>query len=554
MKNHITAFKNACLLACLSFIFPTNSFSQLTYPVRYPTAVIPHNSDGNRLFFLYMPMIYEDNAGQDTFKMYYLNGNSWDKRYLARSTDYGITWTDTQRVFTDSMYESIVLNPDSMKMFMGYNDWRIVSGTNRSFFYSMVSTDGGFNFSNKTKVMELGEDKSFIWNEDTNEYWGYVRPYNIEPSCCFTSGCVSFGDGVRKIALMKNSIYFPNTLNWSNPNVIVEIDTLEYINPASPDYRTQTYYMQVFRNGKDWWGLVGMYRVGNNGGENNNWPHTHPEYTSDVELMWSDNGEDWHRTNNRQPFMALHDSINTIYSVGTIVGDSVYFYSAESTILHSFYFTQNCVYSTRQFSEINGKYYSIYLSKMSIDKLNEWRPPSVVNINCAVEGFLNTGTGKHNLRDTLSAQLRNSASPYGIASEVKSVIDSVTFLGNFIFPHVSPGNYYVVVFGRNSLETWSANTISISNGVDANYDFTTGYSAAYGGNLVNVGSEYCIFSGDLDNDNLIDFSDEVIVDNDIFFSVTGYVNSDVNGDFTVDLSDAAIVENNSSNLVMTISP
>ncbi len=191
---------------------------------------------------------------------------------------------------------------------------------------------------------------------------------------------------------------------------------------------------------------------------------------------------------------------------------------------------------------------------MSIDKLNEWRPPAVVNINCAVEGFLNTGTGKHNLRDTLSAQLRNSASPYGIASEVKSVIDSVTFLGNFIFPHVSPGNYYVVVFGRNSLETWSANTISISNGVDANYDFTTGYSAAYGGNLVNVGSECCIFSGDLDNDNLIDFSDEVIVDNDIFFSVTGYVNSDVNGDFTVDLSDAAIVENNSSNLVMTISP
>ena len=69
-----------------------------------------------------------------------------------------------------------------------------------------------------------------------------------------------------------------------------------------------------------------------------------------------------------------------------------------------------------------------------------------------------------------------------------------------------------------------------------------------------MGSEYCIFSGDLDNDNLIDFSDEVIVDNDIFFSVTGYVNSDVNGDFTVDLSDAAIVENNSSNLVMTISP
>ncbi len=191
---------------------------------------------------------------------------------------------------------------------------------------------------------------------------------------------------------------------------------------------------------------------------------------------------------------------------------------------------------------------------MSIDKLNEWRPPSVVNINCAVEGFLNTGTGKHNLRDTLSAQLRNSTPPYAIASQVKSVIDSVTFLGNFNFPHVSPGNYYVAVFGRNSLETWSSGTISISNGVVANYDFTTGYSAAYGGNLVNVGSEYCIFSGDLNNDKFIDIADETIMDNDIFYSASGYVNSDLNGDFTVDLSDAALLENNFSNFVATKRP
>ncbi|HRK01008.1 MAG TPA: hypothetical protein PL089_15465 [Ignavibacteria bacterium] len=420
-----------------------------------------------------------------------------------------------------------------------------------------VSTNGGFNFLYNDSIMELGEDKSFIWNEDTYEYWGYVRPRNIEPSCCNGNDpptCISFGNGVRKIALMKNSMHFASSGDWSNRKTIVEIDTMEYINSSSPDFRTQIYYMQVFRNGDDWWGLTGMYRVGNNGGENNPYPFSDPlEYTLDVELMWSDNGEDWHRTNNRQPFLALHDSIKQIYAVGTVVQDSVYFYSIESTLHHSHYYTQYYCGPTNT-SITQGKFFGIHLYKMSIDKLNEWRPPSVVNINCAVEGFLNSGTGKHNLRDTLSAQLRNSTSPYGIASEVKSVIDSVTFLGNFNFPHVSPGNYYVAIFGRNSLETWSANAISISNGIVANYNFTSGYSAAYGGNLVNIGSKHCIFSGDLNNDNLIDFSDDVIVDNDIFFSVTGYVNSDVNGDFTVDLSDAAIVENNSSNLVMTISP
>lgn len=241
-----------------------------------------------------------------------------------------------QRVYTDSMYESIINNPDSLRMYMGYNDWRIVNNTNRSFFYSMFSIDGGFNFSNKTQVMELGEDKSFIWNQDTDEYWGYVRPRNIEPSCLYNP---SIGNGVRKIALMKNSAFFPSANYWSSRDTILEVYDSAYTNVNSPDYRTQTYYMQVFRNGSDWWGLVGMYRVANNGGENEPFPYTYPEYTSDVELVWSDNGEDWYRTNQRQPIIPLHDSIRTIYAVGTVVQDSVYFYSAESTLLHASYKT-----------------------------------------------------------------------------------------------------------------------------------------------------------------------------------------------------------------------
>ncbi|MFZ1320482.1 MAG: sialidase family protein [Ignavibacteria bacterium] len=489
----------------------------------------------------------------EPIQMYYVIGGTHDKRYLARSTDYGITWTDTQRVFTDSTYESIIMNPDSTRKYMAYNGWR-GPAPKKSYMFTHYSDDGGFNFFNKTQLMELGEDKSFIWNEEENEYWGYVRPYNIEPSCCFTTGCVSFGDGVRKIALMKNSQYFASSGNWSARNIILEVDTNDYINENSPDYRTQMYYMQVFRSGDDWWGLVGMYRVGNNGGENNNWPFTHPEYTSNVELVWSDDGENWCRTNNKQPFIALHDSINTIYTLGTLVGDSVYFYSSESTILHSLYFTQNCNYTTRKQSEYFGKYYSIYLYKIGIDKLNDWRPSSTFKINCAVEGFLNTGSGKLNLRDTLTAELRNSSSPYGIAATAKSVIDSVTFLGNFNFPHVDPGNYYIAIYGRNSLETWSDSAKSVCNGVDAISDFTTGYNKAFGGNLVLKGGKYCIFSGDLNNDDIIDNDDQSTVDNDILNFVAGYVNSDVNGDLVVDIADGGIVGNNVANFVSTIHP
>ncbi|MBS1516774.1 MAG: hypothetical protein JSS91_01665 [Bacteroidetes bacterium] len=493
-------------------------------------------------------MEYQDNAGQDTFKLYYVNRDLQNgyKFYLARSIDYGITWTDKQsvNVLSDDV---IIKNQDSSKFYQADGDW-----VNQiSYMIKGESNDGGFNFLYPDSVMELGEDKSFIWNEDEHEYWGYVRPFPTQNECCFDiyRPCP---DGVRKIALMKNGNYFGSSSFWSARNIIVEIDTLDYIDDTSPDYRTQIYYMQAFRSGDDWWGLVGMYRVGNNGGLTNDPPYTYPEYTSDVELMWSDDGEDWYRTNNHQPFIALHDSIRSIYTVGTIVGDSVYFYSSESTILHATHKIGGCE-GVKQDSMVNGKYFSIFLYKMGIEKLNEWRPPSVVNINCTVQGFFNSVSGKHNIIDTLSAQLRNSTSPYGIASTVKSVIDSVTFQGNFNFPHVTPANYYLAIYGRNSLETWSANTISISNGSESDYDFTDSYLKAYGGNLDSLG-KFCIFSGDVVKDGFIDINDVTQIVDDAVNYLTGYVDSDLNGDYIVDNSDSAIAENNSTNFVSVIKP
>lgn len=94
--------------------------AQLTYPTKYPTAVIPHTGNGNILFFLYMPMQYYDFVGQDTFKLYYYNVGR-DRRYLARSTNFGITWTDTQFVsVTDSkrLYEAVIKNPNIDTLYM----------------------------------------------------------------------------------------------------------------------------------------------------------------------------------------------------------------------------------------------------------------------------------------------------------------------------------------------------------------------------------------------------------------------------------------------------
>lgn len=552
-------FKSNIVLFLIFLNLCSASLAQLTYPTKYPTAVIPHTGDGDRLFFLYMPMIYIDSSNHDIFKLYYYN-KATDRRYLARSTNYGITWSDTTLVsFTTPepyyQYEAIIKKPDSAQ-FMAYNRWYFVASgeSKRSFMTKAISTNGGFIFSDTGKVLELGEDKSFIWNSDEDEYWGYVRPRNITPDCnCYVHNCYTLGNGIRKIALMKNGGFFPNAGAWSARDTIVEVDPYDYTNVNSPDYRTQPYYMQVFRNGSDWWGLVGMYRVGNNGGETNDTPYVGLEYTSDVELMWSENGEKWYRPNDINPFIPLHDSIKTIYTVGTVVKDSIYFYSSESTRLHATYTTRGCG-NNKEIDSVAkyGKYYSIYLYKMSIDKLNEWRPPSKVKVTATIEGFLDTV--RHNMKDTLTSELRNITSPYSVVSTIKAVIDSINFTGLFLLPHASPGNYYLTIEGRNSLETWSSSGIPIGNDSTTNYNFTTSATKAYGSNLKHKAGKYCIFSGDVNNDGFIDLTDVGLIYNDIDNFISGYLDSDVNGDNYTDLTDVLITFNNSVDFISVIKP
>ena len=62
-------------------------------------------------------------------------------------------------------------------------------------------------------------------------------------------------------------------------------------------------------------------------------------------------------------------------------------------------------------------------------------------------------------------------------------------------------------------------------------------------------AKWCIYSGDVNQDGLIDLSDMIAVDNDNLNYVTGYTITDVNGDGLVDLSDLIIVDNNNINYI-----
>jgi mannose-1-phosphate guanylyltransferase len=83
---------------------------------------------------------------------------------------------------------------------------------------------------------------------------------------------------------------------------------------------------------------------------------------------------------------------------------------------------------------------------------------------------------------------------------------------------------------------------------------TSAKSQAYGSNLVLKGSKWCIFSGDVNHDGLVDLSDLIIVDNGNLNYASGYIAADINGDGIVDLSDLIIVDNNNSIYVSKSAP
>ncbi|MEO6694724.1 MAG: hypothetical protein ABIY50_08695, partial [Ignavibacteria bacterium] len=85
-------------------------------------------------------------------------------------------------------------------------------------------------------------------------------------------------------------------------------------------------------------------------------------------------------------------------------------------------------------------------------------------------------------------------------------------------------------------------------------DFTSSAGSAFGSNQKFVKNKWCIYSGDVNQDGIIDGADAALVDNAAFNFLTGYVSPDVNGDRIVDGSDALITDNNVANFVMKITP
>jgi len=190
-------------------------------------------------------------------------------------------------------------------------------------------------------------------------------------------------------------------------------------------------------------------------------------------------------------------------------------------------------------------------------------PPATKNLNFKVflEGLYNAESGllvktqgsatgettydmfAGNVADTLSIALAETTAPFNTVYSIHGVplhTDGSIALSSV--PGTLSGTYYIIVRHRNHVETWSQ-AVSLGGAV-TNYDFTTDVAKAWGSNLKQMGSAYCLFAGDSNGDQYVDVVDVGLVFNKNLDGSFGYQIEDLNGDGFIDVLDVGIVFNN----------
>jgi hypothetical protein len=177
--------------------------------------------------------------------------------------------------------------------------------------------------------------------------------------------------------------------------------------------------------------------------------------------------------------------------------------------------------------------------------------PSVfqLNLQAAVAGLYN---GVTHIGDTLIVELRQTTAPFSLVGLGRNSFTAAS--ASILFNGLTNAEqYYLVVRHRNAVETWSAQPVSFSSNA-LNYNFTDTSAKAYGNNLIKRGNIWCLYSGDINQDGIVDFSDMALTDNASYQYMSGYCNEDVTGDGFVDFSDLAEVENSASHYVGAVTP
>ena len=191
-------------------------------------------------------------------------------------------------------------------------------------------------------------------------------------------------------------------------------------------------------------------------------------------------------------------------------------------------------------------------------------PCSIVNLKLFIQGYYSSisamapvknnhdGVSALNEVESITVELHNATTYETLYATTATLKTDGTAVCAFLTGPI--GSYYIVVKNTNAIQTWSATPQTVGN-VALTYDFSTGANKAYDNNMIDLGGGvFGFYSGDINQDDVIDGSDSPDLDLDIFNSEFGIRVTDLNGDGTVDGSDATYLENNAFNSVFAHYP
>lgn len=246
------------------------------------------------------------NADQFIFNPAFTESGIWNLYCLKDGRVYLATSPNGLNSFTYTLTNAGAgsILPLNGKYYDSYHKW----WNALAYSYYSISLDK-INFTDvAVSRIGSGEDRNVIYTG--TEFFSYGR---LQPR-------------PRTIMFQRSSDF----RTWTPPVEILRPDAVD-------GSLVQFYHMSVIRTAGGYFGLLNVYRIGNGGEDVQQLPpYATNEHTSDIQLVWSQNGIDgWQRLNDRKNFITRKPGVQQLFGWWSVIGDYAYIYTCESERKHT---------------------------------------------------------------------------------------------------------------------------------------------------------------------------------------------------------------------------
>ena len=183
-----------------------------------------------------------------------------------------------------------------------------------------------------------------------------------------------------------------------------------------------------------------------------------------------------------------------------------------------------------------------------------------INLKVFIQGYYlgslsqNSPLNSQSLSDSVIVKLALSVSPYTVLYSDTTFITVSGDIEALFPPAILNSEFYIIVEHRNSIQTWSSNSILIDQN-NIIYDFTNSIGKAFGNNLADNGDgTFSLLSGDVNKDGVINDIDYLLLENGLLNLTENYTFLDLTGDNLIESSDFSLIENNIQNNISIQKP